>query len=50
MKRLTNSGKIKGVVVSPNTPRTEHGFYWGYQVRYASSFKKVLTGLSFYIK
>ena len=45
MKKLTDSGKLKGLVVSPNTPRCENGLYWGYQVRYASSFKKVLTGL-----
>jgi predicted SPOUT superfamily RNA methylase MTH1 len=42
---LSNSHKFKGVVVSPETPRIKNGIYWGYQVRYASSFKKVLHGI-----
>lgn len=38
------SKKFKGQVVSPETPRTQSGLYWGYQVRYADSFRKVLNG------
>jgi len=40
-KQNTTAGKYKGLVVSPSTPRTQDGLYWGYQVRFASSFKKV---------
>ncbi len=38
------SSKLKGLIVSPETPRTQNGIYWGYQVRYAGSFRKVLYG------
>eukprot|EP00562_Extubocellulus_spinifer_P005788 CAMPEP_0178514608 /NCGR_PEP_ID=MMETSP0696-20121128/24105_1 /TAXON_ID=265572 /ORGANISM="Extubocellulus spinifer, Strain CCMP396" /LENGTH=499 /DNA_ID=CAMNT_0020144697 /DNA_START=4 /DNA_END=1503 /DNA_ORIENTATION=- len=34
-------GKIKGVVVSPTTPREEDGTYWGYTTRLATSIKAV---------
>ena len=44
--KLENSQKLRGVVVSPETPRTEDGIYWGYQVRNASSFRKVIYGKS----
>lgn len=50
VKRQNNSEcgkKLFGKVVSPETPRTESGLYWGYQVRYADSFRKILTGISF---
>ena len=33
----------KGEAVSPETPREEAGFYWGYNVRQASSLSKVFT-------
>ena len=41
-KGSSSSGKLKGTVVSPVTPRIDSGLYWGYQVRYASAFRKVL--------
>lgn len=41
---LQNSHKLRGVVVSPETPRIEDGIYWGYQVRNATSFRKVIYG------
>lgn len=37
----------KGVVVSPSTPRTQDGYYWGYQTRYASSFGSVFRDCPF---
>ncbi|XP_074039120.1 putative methyltransferase C9orf114 [Leptinotarsa decemlineata] len=37
------SKKRKGVVVSPTTPRSETGVYWGYSVRIASSLSKVFS-------
>ncbi len=43
-KSETSTGKLTGLVVSPDTPRTEDGTYWGYQVRYASAFRKILHG------
>ena len=43
-KQTTSSGKLKGLVVSPETPRVESGLYWGYQVRYASAFRKIIYG------
>ena len=39
-----NLSKLRGLVVSPEMPRTQNGLYWGYQVRYASSFRKILSG------
>ena len=30
--------------MSPETPRIEDGIYWGYQVRNATSFRKVIYG------
>lgn len=35
--------KLKGTVVSPSTPRTEAGLYWGYSVRVASGLGDVFT-------
>lgn len=35
--------KLKGRVVSPATPKTAAGLYWGYSVRLASSLGKVFT-------
>lgn len=35
--------KLKGVIVSPNTPRKEIGVYWGYTVRIATSVSKVFS-------
>ncbi|RMZ99481.1 hypothetical protein BpHYR1_028730 [Brachionus plicatilis] len=46
-KLVADSGKIKGKVVSPETPRVESGLYWGYQVRYAGSFRKIIFESSF---
>ncbi len=46
-KQLMNNNKIKGLVVSPAAPRVTDGIYWGYQVRYADSFRKILHGNSF---
>ncbi|KAG5886367.1 hypothetical protein JTB14_034901 [Gonioctena quinquepunctata] len=37
------SKKLKGIVVSPSTPRKETGVYWGYSVRIASSFSKIFS-------
>nr|XP_023017553.1 LOW QUALITY PROTEIN: putative methyltransferase C9orf114 homolog [Leptinotarsa decemlineata] len=37
------SKKRKGVVVSPTTPKSETGVYWGYSVRIASSLSKVFS-------
>ena len=39
----TNSDTIEAEVVDPNAPREEAGYYWGYQVRSASSLSAVLT-------
>ena len=51
IKRNLNS-KSKCTIVSPTEPRTETGIYWGYQVRYANAFRKIIFGLYFkkYIK
>ncbi|XP_018564255.1 putative methyltransferase C9orf114 [Anoplophora glabripennis] len=38
-----NSKKLKGIVVSPATPRKETGIYWGYSVRIANSLSKVFS-------
>lgn len=38
-----------GKVVSPRTPREVRGTYWGYQVRLASSFSRVLTEAPFQV-
>jgi len=35
--------QLKGQVVSPVTPYTEAGLYWGYRVRLANSLGKVFT-------
>lgn len=48
-KQMVAGGKYKGLIVSPSTPRTQSGLYWGYQVRFASSFKKVFQGMRIYI-
>ncbi|KAM9324322.1 uncharacterized protein PAF06_000347 [Gastrophryne carolinensis] len=37
----------KGIVVSPQHPRTECGIYWGYRVRLASSLSAVFTECPF---
>ena len=34
---------LRGNVVSPSTPRTEKGTYWGYTVRLAQKFSHVFT-------
>ena len=36
-------GSIVAEAVDPNAPREEAGYYWGYQVRSASSISAVLT-------
>ncbi|XP_028128862.1 putative methyltransferase C9orf114 [Diabrotica virgifera virgifera] len=38
-----DSKKLKGVIVSPSTPRKETGVYWGYTVRIATSLSKVFS-------
>lgn len=46
VKRLNGlSKKLRGIIVSPEVPRIELGLYWGYQVRYADSFGKILSGI-----
>ena len=40
-KAYDSPGKIKGVVVSPTTPREDDGTYWGYTTRLATSIKAV---------
>ena len=40
---LAGVKKVKGKVVSPSTPRTESGTYWGYTVRVANSLGAVFT-------
>lgn len=34
---------MKGIVVSPNTPKAEAGLYWGYSVRLADCLGAVFT-------
>ena len=34
-------GSMKGIVVSPTTPRDKDGIYWGYTTRMASSIKAI---------
>ena len=41
VKAYDSPGKIKGVVVSPTTPREDNGTYWGYTTRLATSIKAV---------
>lgn len=38
---------ITGEAVSPDTPRREDGFYWGYRVRLAAGLGEVLSGCPF---
>ncbi|CAG9772423.1 unnamed protein product [Ceutorhynchus assimilis] len=38
-----NLKKLKGIVVSPNLPRSETGVYWGYNVRIANSLSKIFS-------
>lgn len=38
-----NSKKVKGVVVSPDTPLSELGTYWGYTVRIAHTLSEVFS-------
>jgi len=40
----TGTGKIRGIVVSPEEPRKAKGHYWGYNVRLASSLSDAMTG------
>ncbi len=49
-KQMVNSNKFTGLIVSPDTPRTEEGLYWGYQVRYAGAFRKIIYGIYLTIK
>ena len=45
---IPSGGKFyKGVAVSPETPRTEMGTYWGYKVRLADSFTAAFTESSY---
>lgn len=37
------TGKLRGKIVSPSTPRTEAGLYWGYSVRIASTLSQVFS-------
>mmetsp|Transcript_21100 Transcript_21100/g.31267 ORF Transcript_21100/g.31267 Transcript_21100/m.31267 type:complete len:433 (+) Transcript_21100:52-1350(+) len=37
----SKKGSMKGVVVSPTTPRDQDGIYWGYTTRMASSIKAI---------
>lgn len=46
-KEILKNNKIKGVVVSPYTPRIDNGIYWGYQVRFAKVLSKVLRECPF---
>ena len=41
---------FRGEAVSPATPRTEAGLYWGYSVRFADSFSSVFTGAPFEVR
>ena len=41
------AAQLKGVVVSPATPREQDGTYWGYTTRLASSLADVLHGCPF---
>lgn len=34
---------IEAIVVSPKVPREKSGLYWGYNIRLASSFSRVIT-------
>jgi len=43
LQRKPESSKLRGVVVSPTTPRKETGKYWGYNVRIAKSLHEVLV-------
>lgn len=48
MKKINDSSKkLQGIAVSPETPRIEADLYWGYQIRYADSFKSILFGKNF---
>ncbi|ENN75266.1 hypothetical protein YQE_08182, partial [Dendroctonus ponderosae] len=38
-----NIKKLKGILVSPNLPRSETGIYWGYSVRVANSLSDVFS-------
>lgn len=38
-----NNKKLKGIVVSPSTPRRAMGIYWGYSVRIAKSLAEVFS-------
>ncbi|KAM3582697.1 hypothetical protein VKS41_005338 [Umbelopsis sp. WA50703] len=40
---MTEDGEQKVKTVSPKTPREELGLYWGYTIRLAGSFSRVLT-------
>src|SRR5262249_40152315 len=47
MPRESEEKEAIGRVVSPRTPREVNGTYWGYQVRLAASFSRVLTEAPF---
>ena len=38
---VSKKGSMKGIVVSPTTPRDQDGIYWGYTTRMASSIKAI---------
>ncbi|XP_034948326.1 putative methyltransferase C9orf114 homolog [Chelonus insularis] len=38
-----NTKKLKGTIVSPDTPKKEVGLYWGYNVRLASNISEVFS-------
>lgn len=44
---FTGTKKRIGTVVHPETPRTEEGLYWGYQVRLAKSLGAVFVECPF---
>ncbi|KAF2105128.1 DUF171-domain-containing protein, partial [Rhizodiscina lignyota] len=45
--RKDDSSPLKAEIVDPTTPRTEAGFYWGYDVRSAPSLSSVFTECPF---
>ena len=47
MPKKKSKVKNQGTVVSPDTPRTERGLYWGYTVRLASCLNKAISDCPF---
>lgn len=43
LPQIEGSKKLKGLVISPTTPRKESGVYWGYSVRLADSLSEVVS-------